>query len=484
MKQSLLLFPNQLFYRALSLDVYHSVFLVEHPKFFTEFTYHVQKLILHRASMKAFAKAHSNANIVYIDHQNFDWQDITAQLDKDDVKQLQYYDLVDHELEAQMQKHFNKIELVEHRSPGFILGKEEVEKYAPKQGDWLMARYYKQVRTDKNILMDNGQPKGGKWSFDASNRKPLPKDIAVPSLPKLSENKFVREAKQYVAAHCKNAIGTAEAFNYPVTVEQAGMWFGNFLQYRFSDFGPYEDAIDTREVFLFHSVLSPLLNIGLLKPDEVIDRAITYAEENNVSIESLEGFVRQILGWREFMRMVYHMKGRELIERNYFDHDREMPKSFWTGKTGLTPFDSLVKNLQQYAYSHHIERLMVAGSLMLMVGIQPQAVYEWFMCFYIDAYEWVMVPNVISMTQYADGGLVMTKPYVSGSNYLRKMGNYEKGDWVEIWDALYWHFLGSHKYQLSSNHRMTLMLNLWDKKSADQKEEYSTTVAEFLAGLQ
>jgi deoxyribodipyrimidine photolyase-related protein len=218
-----------------------------------------------------------------------------------------------------------------------------------------------------------------------------------------------------------------------------------------------------------------LLNIGLLTPQYVLDKAISYANEHNVPMNSLEGFVRQILGWREFIRASYEVDGNKMRQQNFFKHTRSLPAAYWDGTTGLAPVDHAINNALQYGYNHHIERLMVMGNVMLLSQIDPHDVYRWFMGMYIDAYDWVMVPNVYGMSQFADGGSFATKPYISGANYIKKMSDYKTGDWEQTWTALYWNFINTHLDVFKSNHRMSMMPRLLEKMDPDTREQHFET---------
>ena len=277
--------------------------------------------------------------------------------------------------------------------------------------------------------------------------------------------------------------GSADVW-LPWTREGARRALREFLEERFHDFGPYEDALTTRHTRVFHSTLSPLINISLLHPNDVLETAIEYADAHEVPMNSLEGFVRQILGWREFMRAAYERDGKYMRTRNAFGHKGRLPESFWGGGTGLTPMDHLIERALKFGYAHHIERLMVAGNLMLLAEIDPDEVYRWFMGMFVDACDWVMVPNVYGMSQFADGGLFATKPYISGSNYLRKMSDYPRGDWEEIWTALYWRFIDRHRELFESNHRLSMMPRMLDKMDSGKRSAYMKRAAKFLERLE
>ncbi len=295
----------------------------------------------------------------------------------------------------------------------------------------------------------------------------------------------MQPAIEYVDKHFAKNYGDLDtSVLYPVTTAQALRWLDQFLEQRLADFGIYEDAIVLEQSWLHHSVLTPMLNIGLITPRQVIDRTLEFAQASgDIPLNSLEGFLRQIIGWREFIRAVYQLKGRQQRTRNYWSCERRIPKSFWQGDTGIVPLDAVIKKVLSTAYCHHIERLMVLGNFMLLCEFDPDDVYRWFMELFIDAYDWVMVPNVYGMSQFADGGLMATKPYISGSNYLMKMSNAPKGQWQEVWDALFWRFMHKHREFFLQNPRLGMLIKTYDKMSSDRKREISTTSEAFLAQL-
>jgi deoxyribodipyrimidine photolyase-related protein len=254
-----------------------------------------------------------------------------------------------------------------------------------------------------------------------------------------------------------------------------------FFAERFADYGAYQDAIESSKNFLFHSVLCPMINNGLLNPLRVVQEAIGWGLENNIPVNSLEGFVRQILGWREFMRGVYLLEGTTQRTANSFDHRNMMPESFYDGSTGIRPFDESVKRVLDTAYTHHIERLMILGNFMHLCELHPDEVYKWFMELFIDAYDWVMVPNVYGMSLYSDGGLITTKPYVSGSNYILKMSNYKKADWCDKWDALYWRYIYKNRDAFRENQRMSMIVSLVDNMNGSTLRKHLETAEDYLS---
>ena len=274
-----------------------------------------------------------------------------------------------------------------------------------------------------------------------------------------------------------------EHFIYPTTFNEGKNWFNQFLKKRFSEFGPYEDAIVSEESILHHSVLSPLLNSGLLTPEYVVNKTLDFAERKKIPINSTEGFLRQIIGWREFIRGIYETDGTKQRTKNYWKFKRKIPKSFWKGETGIEPLDLTIKKVLDTGYCHHIERLMVLGNFMLLCEFDPDEVHNWFMEMFIDSYDWVMVPNVYGMSQFADGGLMATKPYISGSNYLMKMSNYKKGEWQLIWDGLFWRFMDKHKKFFLSNPRLGMLIKTFDKMEKKKKQKLLNSAENYLQSL-
>ncbi len=256
-----------------------------------------------------------------------------------------------------------------------------------------------------------------------------------------------------------------------------------FFAVRFEKFGDYEDAILKQESILFHSQLTPYLNTGLLTPEQVLTAALVAGDEYDIPLNSLEGFIRQIIGWREFMKAVYEREGAKQRTANYWKFTRKIPASFYDGTTGIEPFDDVIRKVLRTGYLHHIERLMIAGNFMLLCEIDPDDVYKWFMELFIDAYDWVMVPNVYAMSQFADGGLITTKPYISGSNYIIKMSDYKKGEWADIWDALFWRFMDKNRGFFSQNPRLGMLVRSFDKMPSEKRARLITTAETYLETL-
>ena len=470
MKSATLILPNQIFEKHEILNKSRPIYLCEHPTFFTKFTYHKQKLILHRASLKHYYDFLVDAGfeVYYLE---FD-QNLFARLAKDTIKAIHLADIADNNLALEFNQNAKKhsIKIIYYDSPIFLNTLDLIENdFDPQADHYFMTSFYIKQRKRLNILLEHGKPIGGKWSFDPENRQKLPAQIEkIPKIWIPKKNNYVTEAINYVEHNFKDNYGNVDTFIYPINFDDANAWFENFLENRLANFGAYEDAMDSKNPFLFHSLLSPLLNTGLLNPMDIITRTLEFSKYNTIPLNSLEGFIRQIIGWREYVRSIYTIKGEFQRNANFFNNGNKLPESFWTGETGIEILDQLIIQLQDTAYSHHIERLMVFGNFMLLCSIDPNDSYKWFMENFIDAYDWVMVPNVYGMSQFSDGGLMVTKPYISSSNYILKMSNFKKGSWCEIWDALYWNFIYQNQTTIAQIPRLKVMIS-YLKKIDNQK---------------
>ncbi|MFM1756620.1 MAG: hypothetical protein RL621_1593 [Bacteroidota bacterium] len=483
-----LIFPHQLFRNNPVVQKGRKVYLIEEVLFFNQYHFHQQKIVLHRASMKSYEDylGKKGIEVEYIEHhqKEGDCTKLMEVLAKKGIKSIHITDVVDNWLMKKLNTACKKQGINIHISetPYFLNNMNSVTDFFSKRKTYFQTDFYTWQRKERKILLEkDGKPVGGKWTYDAENRMKFPKKELVPLLPKIKEDKYLIEAKAYTKKYFSNHIGNiSDAPLFVHTFKDAEHWLENFLQSRFEKFGIYEDAIVTKEKVLYHSVLSPMLNIGLLTPNQIIDKALAIGQEKNIPLNSLEGFIRQIIGWREFIRIVYEREGSKQRTTNYWKFKRKIPASFWTGTTGILPIDQTIQKILATGYCHHIERLMVLGNFMLLCEFDPDEVYRWFMEMFIDAYDWVMVPNVYGMTQFADGGLMTTKPYISGSNYLMKMSDYEKGDWQTIWDGLFWRFMHEHRIFFLKNPRLGMLVGTFDKMSDDKKKAHLQNANEFL----
>jgi deoxyribodipyrimidine photolyase-related protein len=491
MGSATLIFPHQLFEKHPALIKGQPVFLIEENLFFTQYNFHKQKLVFHRASMKAYEHylKEKECEVTYIEAKEkiADIRQLLPHLKKKGISEIHYGDVTDYWLEKRISQQAEavKLKVTKSESPLFILSSEEVASYFSTKKRFFQTDFYTKQRKHFKVLVDKElQPTGGKWTFDTENRLKYPKGKTPPKVkfPKLNE--YWAEGTDYVNKNFKSNYGEiSNSFIYPTTFTESRTWLKQFFNERFAEFGEYEDALVNKESILHHSLLTPMMNVGLLTPKDIIDQAIQFANENNIPLNSLEGFIRQILGWREFIRGVYEHKGTQERTTNYWKFKRKIPASFWTGTTGIAPIDDTIKKVLTTGYCHHIERLMVLGNFMLLCEFDPDDVHKWFMELFIDAYDWVMVPNVYGMSQFADGGLMATKPYISGSNYLMKMSDYAKGDWQPIWDGLFWRFMHVHRDFFLKNPRLGMLVKMFDKMPKEKQQGHIQQAEKFLKSL-
>jgi len=488
---AVLIFPHQLFKKSEILDKEKVHFLVEELLFFTQYTFHKEKLVLHRASMKAYHAylIQEGYQVKYIESTDelHDCRLLIQHLSDKKFTSISVIDPSDYLLLRRIKTACTacNIDLHISESPSFLNTLASTQNYFASKKKYFQTDFYTTQRKRRHLLMDkDGKPEGGKWTFDAENRSKFPKKEKVPELPVSTSSNFISEAAQYVQKNFPNNYGDiGKQHLFVIDFEDSEKWLDTFLQERFEKFGIYEDAIVQKESVLYHSVLSPMLNIGLLTPQQIVDAAIRVGATKNIPLNSLEGFIRQIVGWREFIRLVYEREGTKQRTTNYWQFKRKIPKTFWTGDTGIAPIDSTIKKILKNGYAHHIERLMVLGNFMLLCEFDPDEVYKWFMEMFIDAYDWVMVPNVYGMTQFADGGLMTTKPYISGSNYLMKMSDYEKGSWQPIWDGLFWRFMHVHRNFFLQNPRLGMLVKTFDKMSDEKRAAHLNNADTYLLEL-
>lgn len=470
------LFPD---HSKLSPDASTLFFMAEDAGLCTHFKYHKHKLILFLSAMRSHADAicdqyplsyyqltEKNVSQTYEDK-------LKSTLDANpSIKEIVTYDIEDHFFEARIMSFCKaqnlKLTIVD--SPAFVTSKREFEAYNKAVKKPFMHTFYQMQRKKLGILIDiNQMPLHGKWSFDEDNRKKLPKGIQIPSVSSSEATPHTAAIIQLVDELFPDHPGSGDNFHWATTRAQVLALLEDFLKKRFENFGPYEDAIDHKEVFIFHSVLSPYINLGLITPKEVIDAALEYYQSHDTHYPSVEGFVRQIIGWREFMRGIYHEYDDQL-NANHFDHHRKMKPCWYDGATGIPPLDDSIKKALKHGYTHHIERLMVLGNIMLLCEIHPDEVYKWFMEMYVDSSDWVMAPNVYGMSQFSDGGIFATKPYIGGANYIRKMSHYGKGEWEDIVNGLYWRFIDRNVETFAKNQRMSMMVATLRKMNPHKKE--------------
>ena len=485
-----IIFPNQLFEESNLFLNNKKTYLIEEHLFFKQFNFHKQKLVFHRSSMKNYENylLSKGIDVAYIETKNQE-SDIRIFLDKINVTEINIYHPEDNWLEKRIKKSCkkNNIKINIEENPLFLTAHDDLLPFFnPEKKKLFQTSFYKSQRKKMKILIDNDQnPVGGKWTYDDMNRHKFPKNKKTPTLDysKLQSENY-RDSVNYVQKNFTENFGIINDIQlYPTDFKSSRLWFNDFLKTRFDEFGIYEDAVLIGESIINHSVLSPLINSGLLNPKYVVKNSLEFYKKNKIPINSTEGFIRQIIGWREFIRGVYVSKGSEERTKNYWNFNRKIPKSFYDGNTGIDPIDDTIKKVEKSAYGNHIERLMILGNFMVLCEFDPNEVYKWFMEVFIDSYDWVMVPNVYGMSQFADGGLMSTKPYISSSNYIIKMSDYKKGEWSDIWDGLFWSFMDKQRDFFKKNPRMRMLISSFDKMDSLKKEKLLMDAHNFLIEL-
>lgn len=475
-----ILFPIHLFSNIDNL-LEKKVYIIEECRFFTDFNYHKLKLAYHRATLKSYFDylVSKKINVSYIEfHEDY------KKIVNNSTKNIYTYECGDKILEKKVKKIFPTISFLDTHNflVNLPLIHENINKFYNGK-KYNHQSFYKWQRIRLKILVNNNdEPIGGKWSFDEENRKKIKNDVIIPKMMKIKDNFYIEEAKTYIEKHFFKNYGSLDYFIYPIDHDSAKKWLHYFLKDKFHNFGVYEDAETMRDPFLFHSVLTPMMNIGLLTDKEVIEITLKY--ENKVPISSFEGFIRQIIGWRNYVYTLYLLEYDTMIKSNFFNHHNKLNYGvMWNGKTNLLPIDNIIEKIVKYGYAHHIERLMYLGNYMLITMIDPKDVYRIFMEWTIDAYEWVMIPNVYGMSQFGDGGLMMTRPYLSSSNYILKMSDYKKGNWCGLYDALYYNFINTHQDYLGSNYATSRQVAFWKKKTKNEKKKILNIAKKYLESI-
>jgi len=492
MKEKLfVILGNQLFHpKELKKLGCEEVFMAEDYGLCTYEKHHKLKLYLYLASMREYKDELESASIKvnYFKLEERKKEDeyssfLIKYLKKQKISSINIFEIEDKPFEESLVNALDdsKISINTHDSPMFLLSKNEFQPLAKGSKTYRMASFYKAMRKKYNILVDeDGEPFGERWSFDDENRKKIPSGTKIPKLPIFNKSKYDSQIKELIETNFNDHPGSLENIWFPVMRKDANKQLNEFLKHRFSNFGTYEDAMLKSQNFLFHSCLSVNMNIGLLTPKEVINKALKYADKKDIPINSLEGFIRQIIGWREFIRGIYVEEGNFQKNQNYWKHKNKLSSNWYEGNTGLDPLDDAIKTTIKDGYIHHIPRLMVISNIMNLCEIHPQEIYRWFMEMYIDSSEWVMIPNIFGMATYADGGLMSTKPYTCGSNYILKMSNYKRGDWCEIMDGLYWRFAEKNRKFYESNPRLSMLVRNLDRIDKERKKTIFTKAEEFI----
>lgn len=377
----------------------------------------------------------------------------------------------------------------------FFCSRVDFKRWAGAKEHLRMEYFYRDMRRREQILLKaDGTPIGGQWNFDKENRKPIKEKMTFPKRKTFQFDDITQEVLALVEKRFADHFGDLKTFHWAVTRKEALLHLNEFIKYSLPHFGDYQDAMQVDEPYLYHSIISAYINIGLLLPREVCHDAETAYQKGLVSLNSAEGFIRQILGWREYVRGIYWLKMPDYAEKNFLNAKRELPWFYWDGNTDMNCLKQAIQQTQQYAYSHHIQRLMVTGNFALLAGILPAAVCEWYLLVYADAYEWVELPNTLGMALYGDGGLLGSKPYAASGKYIHKMSNYcescrfnpneTTGENACPFNSLYWHFVARNKNLLQHNQRMTYVYATWNKMAKEKQEAIWNQAEAFLEGLE
>jgi len=466
--QTTVLFPTDL-YGNKSAIKNDKIFLVEEPIYYDRHSkqlgglkFNILKPIYHRATMRNYYDEliEKGLDATYIGISD-DWVKVVDKYIASNDSNLRFYDTVDRNLEKKIKKYFKNYTI--SATPRFILSHDELSEY---NGVLRQTSFYSWMRNRTKILMNGSKPIGGKLTFDTSNRLPPYKGIDDDLIKEktYTDNKYVKEAYKYVVDNiAKKNLYQVDDFElkFPTSRHDSLIHLRGFIRNKLSVFGAYEDAIvaNTTNSMIFHSGISPMLNIGLLTPMDVIEEIIkAYESDKKLPLSSVEGFVRQILGWREFCRYMYVVHPQTYTNKNYFKATKSLSVKWYNATTGFQPVDDCIKKAFKYGYLHHIERLMIVANHMTLCGINPKKMYVWFMEFALDSYDWVMEYNIYCMASYSDGGATTTKPYISSSNYILRMSNYpKKSDWIEGWDELFWAFIKKHKEKIKKIYRLSAL---------------------------
>ena len=375
----------------------------------------------------------------------------------------------------------------------FLATHAEFEAWAEGRKQLRMEYFYRSMRCKSGLLMDGNDPAGGQWNYDAENRKPANRDTAIPRPLHFTPDPITRDVMQLVTAHFSDHIGSMDSFGFAVTRADALKQQTHFLDHVLARFGDYQDAMLTDEPFLWHSILSPYINSGLLDPVELCKEVEQRYRDGNIPLNAAEGFVRQIIGWREYVRGIYWLAGPDYVRRNELGATRPLPSFYWTGQTDMHCMSQAIGQTLEYAYAHHIQRLMITGNFALLIGVEPQEVHQWYLAVYADAYEWVELPNTLGMGQFADGGMLASKPYAASGAYINRMSDYCRTCRYDVksktgpdacpFNSLYWDFIARNEAKLRGNSRMAMPYKNWERMSATDKSALQRQATKFLETL-
>jgi len=446
---------------------------------FYNIKHHKQKLVFLISSLRHFVKDQTHKKIIHkkinknykvklniylkelIDKYSFTKIIISKPSDFQSYKDLMFF----------CQSNDVKLKILDDKK--FISSESDYIEWSSGKKNIIQEYYYRWLRKKYNIFMhDEKSPIGDKWNFDKENRKGISKlKSNIPKRVSLKPDQITFDAMVDVEESFPYYIGDLEGFNWATSHKEAEKLLDDFIARYLENYGSFQDAISKENTFLFHSLLSPYLNSGLLDPNLCIKKAEKkyHNSKGEIPINSVEGFIRQILGWREFIKGVYWDNMPKYKNLNFWSHKKKLNQNWYEGTTGIPPLDNAIIESKEFAYTHHINRLMIISNIMNLVGIDPNQMFKWFMEMYIDSYDWVMVPNVYGMGSYADGGIFSTKPYICGSSYMLRMSNHPKGEWCDVVDGLYWRFIDINTKFFETNPRLSIMTKSLQKMEVDRK---------------
>ena len=495
-KTALILYPNQLFAPEL-LPKADIIFVVEEPLFFGADSQqpadlHKQKLVLHRASMRRYVEEtlwQKDLNVEYIELKDIEYTaDVLVRAQKAGAELVIIFDPTDHLIESRLKKALDDavetpFELKVLPNPSFMLKRGEVREFFSHKTKHKFSEFYQWQRERFNILIDsNYKPVGGKWSYDTTKPMTVPEGQTPPGFKGFGDNDYVKEAKHWVANNFTGNPGDVESFFWPTSHQEAKEWLDDFINHRLESFSSYNQTIDGQAVFLFHSGISSCLNSGLLTPKQVIESVLVYHGKHPFTLANLESFIRQIIGWREFIRGLYVTQN---VNTKSFSSSatRALHPKWWAGDTGLPPFDDVTKTIKAHAYADNAERLNILINLMILSEIHPQEVYKWFSSLFIDAYDWVVSPNVYNALQLSEMGGIWPKPNIGDSEYVLSLSHYKRDAWCDTWDGLFWEFIDRHKTSLAKNPHTHHLVKQLESISPEHRRIASYRAQDFIVSI-
>jgi deoxyribodipyrimidine photolyase-related protein len=495
-KTALILYPNQLFAPELlpKVDV---IFVVEEPYYFGADSQqpadlHKQKLILHRASMRRYVEEmlwQKDLNVEYIEIKDIEYTaDVLVRAQKVGAELVMIFDPTDHLIESRLKNALDDavetpFELKVLPNPGFMLKRSEVRDYFGSKTKHKFSDFYQWQRERFNILIDSDyKPVGGKWMYDTSKPMSLPAGQVAPGFKGFGDNEYIKEAIKWVNDNFSGNPGNSDNFFWPTSHQEAKEWLDDFIQHRLESFSSYNQAIDGKALFLYHSGISAALNIGLLTPKQVVNAILAHHAKHPFTMANLESFIRQIVGWREYVRGIYVTQN---VSQKAFSSTatKALHPKWWDGSTDMPPLDDTAKTVIDHAYADNTERLNIMINLMVLCEIHPQEAYKWFYTMFIDAYDWVVAPNVFNAMQLSDMGGIWPKPNIGASDYVLSMSHYKRDVWCDTWDGLYWEFIEKHNSALLKNPHTKHLPKQLDTISPEHRRIASYRAKDFIASI-